>query len=427
MNESASEPVRVVGVGASAGGLNPIQEFFDHMPPDTGMAFVVVQHLSPDFKSMMDELLSRHTDMAIHKVVDRIDVKPNAIYLIPPEKNMAFSDGKLLLTDQDQKRALNLPINFFFQSLAENAKDRSAAVVLSGSGSDGARGVIQVHDAGGVVLVQDPETAAFDGMPRASIKTGVCDAIARPTELARRLTAFHQTGNESQLNDAEPSIKHSSDDGPESAIFKILRLMRVNHDVDFALYKPATITRRIDRRVQMGGFKTLMAYAEFLEESREELDILFRDLLVEVTQFFRDEAAFRILRTSVLPKLVDEIPEGREVRIWVPGCATGEEAYSIAMLMDEAIEKSARDLDYRVFATDVHRSSLETASLAVYPVESIGQVPAEFASRYFTRNNGLVHIKRDLRQKVIFAANDLTNDPPFTRIDLISCRNVLIY
>ncbi|MEM6473950.1 MAG: CheR family methyltransferase, partial [Planctomycetota bacterium] len=397
------------------------------MPVDSGMAFVVVQHLSPDFESMMDELLARHTKMEIHKVVDRIDVKPNAVYLIPAEKNMSLSDGKLLLTDQDKKRALNLPIDIFFDSLAANAGERSAAVVLSGSGSDGSRGVTKIHNAGGVVLVQEPETAAFDSMPKASIRTGICDAVASPAELALKLASFNRTNSKTQLVKEIQATVPNPDDGPESAIFHILRLFRIHFEVDFALYKPATITRRIDRRVQMGGFKTLMAYAEYLEESREELNLLFRDLLVEVTEFFRDEAAFRILRTTVIPNLVENKPDNGEIRVWVPGCATGEEAYSIAMLIDEAISKSGRKIEFRVFATDVHRSSLETASLAVYPANSTTRIPSELSQKYFTQNNDLCHIKRDLRQKVIFAANDLTSDPPFTRIDLISCRNVLIY
>ncbi|MEO1616967.1 MAG: CheR family methyltransferase [Planctomycetota bacterium] len=427
MTDKNSEPTRIVGIGASAGGLSPIEEFFDHMPDDTGMAFVVVQHLSPDFESMMDELLSRHTTMAIHKVVDRIEVQPNSIYLIPREKNMAFSDGKLLLTDQEEKRALNLPIDFFFHSMGKSAGRSAVAIVLSGSGSDGSRGVVQVHEAGGIVMVQDTESAAFDGMPRAAIRTGIASCIGNPTVLAERLVKFQSSDDEESLAEATPSIQRSEIRSPESAIFNILRLFRMYHGVDFALYKPATISRRINRRLQMGKFPDLIDYANHLEEDRGELDLLFRDLLVEVTEFFRDAEAFRVLEESVIPRMLDRAEPDQEIRIWVPGCATGEEAYSLAILLAEAIENHERDFDFRVFATDVHRSSLETASLAVYPASATSKIPESLQRKYFTKNGGLSHIKRELRQRVIFAANDLTNDPPFTRLDLISCRNVLIY
>ncbi|MCC9600341.1 PAS domain-containing protein [Stieleria sp. JC731] len=424
MSDKNESPNLVVGIGASAGGLAPIQEFFDHMPADTGMAFVVVQHLSPDFKSLMDELLARHTKMAIHKVVDRIEVDPNSIYLIPPEKNMALSEGKLLLTDQDQDRGLNLPIDIFFRSLATDAGDRAVAVVMSGTGSDGSRGVSDVRHAGGIVIAQSPESAGFDGMPQATIRSGAVDAICAPPEMAERIVQYCKNRNREQLATINEHAPPTSDSG----IFSILRMYRLHNGVDFALYKPATITRRIERRMQMGGFIDIGGYASFLEDNQHEFDLLFRDLLVEVTQFFRDPSAFEKLRQEFIPKLVANAPPSEDMRAWVPGCATGEEAYSLALLFAEAIEKSGRhDIDFKVFATDVHRTSLETASMAVYPVHALDQVPPELALKYFTRNNGLCHIKREIRQRVIFAANDITSDPPFTRIDLISCRNVLIY
>ncbi|MDM4017309.1 chemotaxis protein CheB [Roseiconus lacunae] len=424
MSDPTDTQSLVVGIGASAGGLSPIQEFFDNMPADTGMAFVVVQHLSPDFKSLMDELLARHTKMSIHKVVDRIEVEPNSIYLIPPEKNMALSEGKLLLTDQDQDRGLNLPIDIFFRSLAMDAGDRAVAIVMSGTGSDGSRGVGDVRQAGGIVIAQSPDSAGFDGMPQATIRSGAVDAICNPSEMAQRLIQYAENRNRDQLSVTNEQATPSSDSG----IFSILRMYRLHNGVDFALYKPATITRRIERRMQMGGFVDIGSYANFLEENQHEFDLLFRDLLVEVTQFFRDHGAFERLRQEFIPKLVEKAPPNEDLRIWVPGCATGEEAYSLAILFAEAIEKSKRtDIDFKVFATDVHRTSLETASMAVYPSHVLDQVPTELAIKYFSRNNSLCHIKREIRQRVIFAANDLTNDPPFTRIDLISCRNVLIY
>ena len=424
MASESSAPGLIVGIGASAGGLAPIEEFFDHMPSDTGMAFVVVQHLSPDFKSLMDELLARHTKMSIHKVVDGIQVERNSIYLIPPEKNMALEDGKLRLTDQEHERGLNLPIDIFFRSLAKDGGDRAIAVVLSGTGSDGSRGVVDVKEAGGVVIVQSPDSAGFDGMPQAAINSGATDLVCTPSEIARRLLKYLSSRSKEQLQVDLPS-------GPaplgDTALFNILRMFRLHYGVDFALYKPATISRRIERRMQMGGFTELAEYAAYLEENGEELEVLFRDLLVEVTQFFRDRAAFERLRTDVVPQIVHDAEANEGIRIWVPGCATGEEAYSLAMLFADAIQKCGREIDFKVFATDIHRHSLETASMAVYQSQVLENVLPEFQNKFFTRSNGLCHIKREIRQRVIFAANDLTSDPPFTRIDLISCRNVLIY
>ena len=421
MNNSNSFPI--VGIGASAGGLAPIEEFFDNMPMDSGMAFVIVQHLSPDFKSLMDELLARHTDMPIHQVTDQITVKSNSIYLIPPEKNMVVSEGKLLLSDQDPARGFNRPIDIFFTSLAEHAKENGAAIVLSGTGSDGAKGIKDVREAGGIVFAQSTETASFDGMPRAAVQSGAVDASLAPHEIPARLIDYFDQRDRTAIQESLNKELPISD----SALFQIIRMFRLQHGVDFSLYKPATITRRLERRMQLAGVADLAEYAALLKKSVQEADLLFRDLLVEVTEFFRDFDAFERLRKDVIPEIVQKSDPGEEIRAWVPGCATGEEAYSLAMLFQEAITQSGRDQDFKVFATDVHRNSLESASTAVYPPQSLAKVPDEFTARYFTQSNGLCHINRDLRSKVIFASSDLTSDPPFTRIDLISCRNVLIY
>ena len=420
-------PSFVVGIGASAGGLSPIEELFDNMPFDTGMAFVIVQHLSPDFKSLMDELLARHTKMSIHQVSDGILVEPNSIYLIPPEKNMALANGKLLLTQQEHARGLNLPIDIFFRSLAKDAGERAIAIVLSGTGSDGSRGIRDVHEAGGIVLVQDVESAAFDGMPRAAMQTGVTDAACTPQEMSQRIVAYSKSSKSADDRSILANEEVAADLPSESSMFRILRLFRLRQGLDFTLYKPATITRRLERRMQLGGFTDPQVYADHLEADDDEADALFRDLLVEVTQFFRDPAAFELLRKSVIPGIVERSDPDQELRVWVPGCATGEEAYSIAILLMDAIEQAGRIQDFKVFATDVHRNSLETASTAVYPLSSMDSVPRDFQVKYFTKSNGLCHVRREVRSKVILAANDLTKDPPFTRLDLISCRNVLIY
>ena len=416
----------VVGIGASAGGLKPIENFFDHMPIDSGMAFVIVQHLSPDFKSLMDELLARHTEMAIHKVSDGVTIEPNSIYLIPPEKNMEMSDGKLLLTDKTEIRGLSLPIDIFFSSLAEEAKANSIAIVLSGTGSDGSRGIKEVRKAGGLVVVQEPESAGFDGMPRAAIDTGIVDLVCTPSKMPGHLAGYicNQDRNKLQKGD----IPESDEGEPETQMLRLFRFFRQRNNIDFSLYKPATISRRLERRMKMKAVCSIETYLDQVEKDEQEADLLFRDLLVEVTQFFRDEEAFERLSKVILPDLIDRTEPGMEVRIWVCGCATGEEAYSIAMVMHDCLERAGRDKQsFKVFATDVHLKSLEVASNGFYQSHALDNVPKSFRDRYFVRNNGICNIKRKIRQSVIFASNDITRDPPFTRLDLICCRNVLIY
>ena len=413
----------VVGVGASAGGLDAIERLFDNMPFNTGMAFVVVQHLSPTSESMMGELLARHTEMPIHQVTDGMPVQKNCIYLIPPKKNMMLSSGKLLLTDQDLNGSLNLPIDIFFRSLAEDAGRRAIAIVLSGTGSDGSRGIREVHKAGGLVIAQDCDSANFDGMPRSAASTELVDVVCPPEQISTRLVEYHQNPQQF-LRAAQKATEEVIPSGDHQEIF---RLFRHKFGVDFSLYKPATIDRRIERRVQLTCSEDLKSYVELLNSETQELDALYRDLLVEVTQFFRDPDAFETLRREVIPKVVENGSNGEELRIWVPGCATGEEAFSLAMLFQDAINTNEKSLTFKVFATDLHPSSLETASAGVYSANSIENVPTDLRTKFFTSNGDLYHITRELRQKVIFAPNDITRDPPFTKIDFVSCRNVLIY
>lgn len=424
MNQKKA-PTFVVGIGASAGGLKPIEQFFDNMPENSGMAFVIVQHLSPDFKSLMDELLARHTNMAIHKVVDGVVVEPNSIYLIPPKKSMAIEDGKLLLTDKTHDRGLNLPIDTFFESLAKEVGKDAISIIMSGTGSDGSRGIKDIHEAGGLVLVQSLETAGFDGMPRAAISSGIVDLICDPEKMPERLVSYGNTEDRMALQQTE-FPEQGGEQPIESAMLKVFRLFRQKHNLDFSLYKPATITRRIERRMHLNGILGIDAYVDSLQGNEEETESLFRDLLVEVTHFFRDGEAFDRIRDQVIPQLLADSEEDKEIRVWVAGCATGEEAYSIAILLYDLIEKSGQSRSFKVFATDVHRSSLEIASAGFYPSHSLDSVPQDL-QKYFVKNNGICNVKREIRQCVIFAANDLTRDPPFTRIDLITCRNVLIY
>lgn len=414
----------IVGVGASAGGLEALEGFFDHMPHNSNMAFVVVQHLSPDFKSLMDELLARHSQMPIYRVTDGTVLKRNAIYLIPAKKNMILSRGRLLLTEQDPSGGLNLPIDIFFRSLAQDAGKRAIGVVLSGTGSDGSRGICDIHQAGGLVAVQDVESAGFDGMPRNAIATGLADIVANPMRIADLLVRYvgdaaHFPRGNQELD--EPII-------PGSELSVIFRLFRSRYGIDFSQYRPNTINRRIERRTQLLRCRDLASYLRIVESDSTELDALYRDLLVEVTHFFRDPRAFEKLRQDVIPGIIAKVTRPRdEIRVWVPGCATGEEAYSIAMLIDECASRASRTPIIKVFATDVHRNSLETASAGVYTADALKNVPEDLRSKYFQVHGSLCYVTRELRQMVIFAPHDITKDPPFTKIDLLSCRNVLIY
>lgn len=423
VSDTAPTTPFVAGIGASAGGLDALERLFDRLPVDTGMAFVVVQHLSPDFKSLMNELLSRHTKMPIHRVEDGMLVEPNAVYLIPPKKNMELAGGRLRLMEQESSVALHLPIDIFFRSLAEDAGDRAVAVVLSGTGSDGSRGIRHVHEKGGLVVVQDLESAAFDGMPKNAMATGVIDIVAPPGEIAESILRYINH----PMAQPRPADQNENDLENEGAMSTLFRLFRREFGIDFTFYRPNTIERRLERRIRLTQAKDLPSYLQSLMNDRDELDRLYRDLLVEVTHFFRDPQAFQRLADHIIPDLIRNAENEGQIRIWVPACATGEEAYSLAMLCHSAREELKSEVDIKVFATDVHRDSLETAGDGVYTFSSVGQMPEKHRNRYFIRSGELYHVSKELRQLVIFAPHDITKDPPFTRIDLVSCRNVLIY
>ncbi len=411
----------VVGIGASAGGLEAIEHFFDRVPEDSGLTFVVVQHLSPDFKSLMNELLARHTKLPIYRVEDGMAIQPNAIYLIPRKKNMVLSHGKLVLTDQDQKPGPNLPIDIFFQSLAQDVGERAIAVVLSGTGSDGSRGLKDIHEAGGLVIVQDPETSAFDGMPKAALATGLTDLVLPPGAMPAKIVQYSHNPVRSEIRKVRIDIESGNE---LSAVFARLRRQ---FGVDFALYKPTTLARRLERRMNLKDVETLTDYLTMLDADSEELDHLYRDLLVEVTQFFRDKEAFEILKKEVIPKLFEQASPDDGLRIWAPGCATGEEAYSLAILFHEYAQAHKRNIDVKIFATDVHRTSLELASVGAYREASVMDMPRQYLERYFIHKRNQFVIHQDVRKMVIFAPHNLTKDPPFTKLDLVVCRNVLIY
>jgi two-component system CheB/CheR fusion protein len=405
----------VVGIGASAGGLEALERFFDNVPNDAGMAFVVIQHLSPDFKSLMDEILARRTRLPISLVENAMVVEPNHIYLIPPKKEMIISGGQLLLSERDREQELTLPIDVFFRSLAQDCGARAIAVVLSGGGSDGSRGVRAVHDAGGLVIVQDVESAQFDGMPKTARDAGVADFVLPPQDMPAVLLEHA----------SRVALPRKAESPTEQGISAVYRMLEQEYGIDFTHYKPSTITRRIERRLQLTRVDNIDEYVEKLKGEHQELDVLYRDLLIGVTRFFRNEEAFDLLEKEVLPELLRSGTQGIPIRVWVAGCATGEEVYSLAILLSELTAESRRP--FKIFATDVHQGSLEQATRALYEEDAIVNVSPERLKRYFLPRGKSYQIVPDLRQSVVFAHHNVVKDAPFTRVDLVSCRNMLIY
>ncbi|HWB82003.1 MAG TPA: chemotaxis protein CheB, partial [Nannocystaceae bacterium] len=418
-SSSEREAPHVVGIGASAGGLEALERFFANMPTDTGMAFVVIQHLSPDFRSLMDELLARRTKLPITLVEDQMAIEPDHVYLIPPKKEMIIAGGRLLLSERDPQQELTLPIDVFFRSLAQDCGERSVAIVLSGGGSDGSRGIRDVHKAGGLVIVQDLETAQFDSMPKTARSAGVpCMELAPEAMLDVLLAHIRRGRNAEPITPAGP-LPHGM-----AAVYAMLQS---EFGLDFKDYKPSTVTRRIERRLQMSRVEDIDAYVARLRNEREELDILYRDLLIGVTRFFRDEEAFELLQERVLPELIASKPLDKPLRVWVAGCATGEEAYSIAILLHELGAGAPGGRPVKVFATDVHRGSLDYAARGIYEEDAVANVSPERLARYFRRQGNAYQVVPDIRQLLVFAPHNVIKDPPFTRVDLISCRNMLIY
>jgi two-component system CheB/CheR fusion protein len=414
------EPTHVVGIGASAGGLEALEQLFARMPEQTGVAFVVVQHLSPDFKTQMPELLSRWTRMPVRIAEHEMPVEADTVYVMPPNRDMIVSGGRLLL--EQRAEGLPLPIDLFLRSLAADRGSRSIGVILSGTGSDGSRGIREIHEVGGLVIVQTEESAKFDGMPRSAVGTGVADLIVRPQDMAAAVVA--RASDALLLVDEGQDAAAAVREGGMRAVFALLR---ERFHIDFSHYKPGTIARRTERRLQLGGAVSLADYIARLQSDRAELDALYEDLLIGVTGFFRDEDAFRRLETEVIPELVTNAPSGGTLRVWVAACATGEEAYSLAMLFSEAIARRGDPLTVKIFATDVHAASLEVAASGIYPEDRAVTVGPRRLERFFSRVDAGFKVSADLRQMIVFAPHNLIRDAPFTKLDLVSCRNLLIY
>ncbi|APZ91833.1 chemotaxis protein CheB [Fuerstiella marisgermanici] len=417
--EGADERCFVIGVGASAGGLEALESFFEHMPTDSGLAFVVVQHLSPDFKSHMDELLRRKTQIPVHLVEDGIEVRPDSIYLLPARMEMIISDGKLRLTERKPDRSFSHPIDQFFRSLAVDCGKRGVAIVLSGTGSDGAKGIREVYEAGGLTISQDEASAKFDGMPMSAQATGVVDLVLPPESMAEALMQYTRDGvAREDLAKSELSLV---------GIDSIFQQLNKEFGVDFSQYKETTVGRRLQRRLDRLSLETLDDYGTYLHEHPNELAELYRDLLICVTNFFRDSDAFRVLAVETIPTIFANTREGETVRVWVAACSTGEEAYTVAILLDEERRRCGKDVDFKVFATDLHPSSIQHAARGSYTAESLAPMSFERRTQYFRRDGAQFQVTPEIRRRIVFAPHNILSDAPFTQMDLVTCRNMLIY
>ena len=424
-DSAASFPI--VGVGASAGGLAAFEAFFAGMPPgrEPGIAIVIVQHLAPNHKSILSEILVRFTDLPVVEVEDGMQVRPNCVFVIPPTHNMALHNGALQLLEPTEPRGHQLAIDFFFRSLAIDQHQRAIGIVLSGSGSDGTQGVRAIKSEGGLVIAQAPESADFDSMPRSAIATGMVDYQLLPEEMASKLIAYT-----SQLFGKLPKLTMSAESSSDSSLQKIFILLKIQTTHDFSLYKPSTIYRRIERRMAVNQIKTLENYVAYLQQSSAEVETLFRDLLIGVTNFFRDPDAFKALETQVIPQLIAARPAvSGVIRVWVCGCSTGEEAYSIAILLREQLEASSINLAVQIFATDIDSRAIATARAGVFSTSIASDISAERLARYFVLepDGSGYRLQKHIREMLVFSEHDINKDPPFSKLDLISCRNLLIY
>ena len=415
-----TESFPVVGIGASAGGLEAFEKFFANMPPDSGMAFVLVQHLSSPHKSILNDLVQRLTRMKVYQVTDGIEVKPNCAYIIPPNRDMALLHGKLHLMEPGAPRGLRLPIDFFFRSLAQDQRERAICIVLSGTGSDGTLGLKAFKGEGGMAMAEDISSAKYDGMPRSAIATGLVDFILPADRMPEQLMTYveHAFGPAAQIVSAPV---------PETdSLQKTFILLRAQTGHDFSYYKQNTIRRRIERRMAVNQIGTLDGYVRYLQQNPLEVQTLFRELLIGVTSFFRDPDAFVALEEKVIPRLFDK-PSGQPVRIWVPGCSTGEEAYSIAMLLREHADERRDGSKIQLFATDIDGDAIEKARVGAYPDGIVADVSPDRLRRFFIKENSTYHIRKTIRDMVVFAEQNVIDDPPFSKMNLISCRNLLIY
>jgi two-component system CheB/CheR fusion protein len=411
---------RIVAVGASAGGLEALKAFFEHIPQTTKSAYIIIQHLSSDYKSMMGELLARSTNLPIMEVEEGMKVKPGHIYLIPSANNLVIKNNRLNLLEKPKNLTLNLPIDMFFESLAREQREKAIGVILSGTGSDGTRGSRAIKESDGMIMVQEPEEAQFDGMPRSAINTGLVDYVL----------PVKQMGNELDNYLTAPSIFHFKDGDvayDQTELIKILNFIDEKTGFDFREYKRSTLARRVARRVSVCKCRSLAKYYTHLTSTEGEVDILYREFLIGVTKFFRDSKVWDVLRQRVIPEMVSAKADGGIIKIWDVACSTGEEAYSFAMCFIEEIENQGKNIELKIFATDIAEKHLEIGSKGLYPESIAADIPADFLAKYFKSKPNQYEVVEKLRRAVIFSQHNVIKNPPFSNMDLVSCRNLLIY
>lgn len=420
---SGSKQFPVVGVGASAGGLEAFTQLFKYLPAAPGMAFVLIQHLAPSHESMLTELLSKTTSMPVKEVIQGMTVETDTVYVIPPDAEMTLFRGVLHLMPREKTGGQYMPVDSFFRSLAEDLGNNAVAVILSGTGSDGSLGIRAVKGEGGIVFAQD-ETAKYDGMPKSAVDTGCVDFVLPPDRIAAELLSLKLHPYLSAARTAEAA---SGIPAPANDLNKIFIMLRSAKGVDFTSYKRSTIMRRINRRMLLQKITGMEEYVAYLKNNPAEIEVLYHDMLINVASFFRDPASFEVLKKSVFPHIVDKAAVDTPVRIWVPACSTGEEVYSIAISLIEYMDDNKAGRPIQLFATDIDDTAIEKARKGMYPENISGTVSPERLSRFFDKNADGYVIKKFVREMCVFARQNIVKDPPFSRIDLISCRNVLIY
>ena len=416
-------PFPIVGIGASAGGLEALEQFLRHVPEGCGLAFIIVQHLDPTHKGVMPELLQRVTGMEVFQVRDRMRVKPNCVYVIPPNKDMSILHGVLHLFDPVAPRGLRLPIDFFLRSLAEDRKELSVGVILSGMGSDGTMGLRAIKEKAGVALVQEPASAKFDSMPRSAIDAGLADLIAPAEHLPEKIIGF--LSHVRTITTTELTLE----DKDQSGLEKVLILLRARTGQDFSLYKKNTVYRRIERRMSIHQINRIASYVRYLQENPQEVELLFKELLIGVTSFFRDPEAWEHLQKDAITALLKGRPAGVVLRAWSAGCSTGEEAYSLAMAFKETLDqvRPEESFSLQIFATDLDRDAIDRGRLGVYPANIAADVSPERLRRFFVKEDDRYRVGKEIREMVTFATQNVIMDPPFTKLDILICRNLLIY
>ncbi|HXV21945.1 MAG TPA: chemotaxis protein CheB, partial [Desulfuromonadales bacterium] len=416
-------PFPIVGIGASAGGLEALELFLRQVPEDSGMAIVIVQHLDPTHKGIMPELLQRATGMKVFQVKDRMPVMPNCVYVIPPNRDMSILHGVLHLFEPKAPRGLRLPIDFFLRSLAEDRQEHSIGVILSGMGSDGTMGLRAIKEKAGLALVQEPASAKFDSMPRSAIDAGLADLVARVEELPGKIVGYLQY---TRVIDRTARPLEEKD---QSGLEKVVILLRSRTGHDFSMYKKNTVYRRIERRMGIHQIDRIATYVRYLQENPQEVELLFRELLIGVTNFFRDPAAWAHLQEEAIPVLLAGHPTGRVLRAWSAGCSTGEEAYTLAIAFKEVLAKVKPKASFtlQIFATDLDRDAIDKARQGVYPANIAADVSAERLQRFFVKESSGYRVGKEIREMVTFATQNVIMDPPFTKLDILICRNLLIY